>query len=235
MPVRASNRGSRASPLSTTTRTPSTVSDVSAMSVDSTTRRRPGADGASAEILLGDAQRTGERKHVDIVGDHLAELRFGPPDLADPRQEHEHVANLFLQRPHDGRHHRRFDPVLARSSRSAAPASRRWSGRHPVHVDVEHAALALDHRRAEEAGQALDVGCRRHRQQAEIGTDRRGDIEREGEAEIGREIALVDLVEDHETDARQLGVVLQASREHTFGEHFDAGVGTDVALVARVW
>ena len=48
MPVPASKRGARASPLSTTTRTPSTVSDVSAMSVASTTRRRPGGDGASA-------------------------------------------------------------------------------------------------------------------------------------------------------------------------------------------
>ncbi len=46
--MRASKRGSRARPLSTTTRTPSTVSEVSAMSVDSTTRRRPDRDGANA-------------------------------------------------------------------------------------------------------------------------------------------------------------------------------------------
>ena len=48
MPVPTSKRGARASPLSTTMLTPSTVSDVSAMSVASTTRRRPGGDGASA-------------------------------------------------------------------------------------------------------------------------------------------------------------------------------------------
>ena len=48
IPERGSNRGSRARPLSITMRTPSTVNDVSAMSVESTTRRRPGGDGASA-------------------------------------------------------------------------------------------------------------------------------------------------------------------------------------------
>ncbi len=47
-PVRASKRGSRARPASITIRTPSTVSDVSAMSVDNTTRRRPAGDGANA-------------------------------------------------------------------------------------------------------------------------------------------------------------------------------------------
>ena len=48
MPVRGSNRGTRARPASTTMRTPSTVSDDSAMSVLSTTRRRPAGDGRSA-------------------------------------------------------------------------------------------------------------------------------------------------------------------------------------------
>ena len=48
MPVPVSKRGARARPPSTTMRTPSTVSDVSAMSVASTTRRRPGGDGARA-------------------------------------------------------------------------------------------------------------------------------------------------------------------------------------------
>ncbi|CAB4818999.1 unannotated protein [freshwater metagenome] len=48
IPVRWSTLGTLACPLSTTTRTPSTVSDDSAMSVASTTRRRPAGDGASA-------------------------------------------------------------------------------------------------------------------------------------------------------------------------------------------
>ena len=54
MPVRTSKRGARASPLSTTTRTPSTVSDVSAMSVVRTTRRRPVGDGGERGVLLGE-------------------------------------------------------------------------------------------------------------------------------------------------------------------------------------
>ena len=47
-PLRASWRGRRTSPPSTTIRTPSTVRLDSAMSVASTTRRRPGGDGARA-------------------------------------------------------------------------------------------------------------------------------------------------------------------------------------------
>ena len=48
MPVRGSNRGARAIPESITTRTPSTVSELSAISVENTMRRRPGRLGASA-------------------------------------------------------------------------------------------------------------------------------------------------------------------------------------------
>ena len=47
-PLRASWRGRRTSPPSTTIRTPSTVRLDSAMSVASTTRRRPAGDGARA-------------------------------------------------------------------------------------------------------------------------------------------------------------------------------------------
>ena len=49
MPTPASKRGTRARPESTTAVTPSTVSEVSARSVDSTTLRRPAGAGATAE------------------------------------------------------------------------------------------------------------------------------------------------------------------------------------------
>jgi hypothetical protein len=62
IPVRTSNRGARARPLSTTTRTPSTVSDVSAMSVVNTTRRRPGRRSGAARVLLGERERARERE-----------------------------------------------------------------------------------------------------------------------------------------------------------------------------
>ncbi len=83
MPVRTSNRGARANPESTTTRTPSTVSDVSAMSVDRTTRRRPGGDGAKREILVGQRERAGQRVHVRVAADDLPQRRLSAGDLAD--------------------------------------------------------------------------------------------------------------------------------------------------------
>jgi hypothetical protein len=62
------------------------------MSVDSTTRRRPGRDGASAASCSASA---GQREHVDVGCDRLAQHRLRPADLADPREEHQHVAGLL--------------------------------------------------------------------------------------------------------------------------------------------
>ena len=50
---------------STTTRTPSMVSEVSAMEVASTTLRRPGRRGPHGAVLLGAVQRAVERRDVD--------------------------------------------------------------------------------------------------------------------------------------------------------------------------
>ena len=50
-----------------------------------------------------------------------------------------------------------------------------------------------------------EAGCLRrcrHRQQAQVRPHRGGDLEGEGEAEIGGEVALVDLVEDHRRHPR---------------------------------
>ena len=42
------------------------------------------------------------------------------------------------------------------------------------------------------------------------------------------------LVEDDQPVALQRGVVLQPAGEHSLGDHLDAGVGPDVAFVARL-
>ena len=39
-------------------------------------------------------------------------------------------------------------------------------------------------------------------------------------------------IEDHQARAGQFGIVLQAPSEHTFGDHFDAGVAPDASFVA---
>ncbi len=103
-----------------------------------------------------------------------------------------------------------------------------------MHVDVEHSALARDDGRIEERGEPFDVGGCRHRQESQVRPDGRGDVEGEREAEIGGEVAFVDLVEDDETDAGQLGIGLQPTGEHALGHHLDPGGSTDVAFVARL-
>ena len=193
-------------------------------------------------VLFGQGEGAGEREHVDIAGDNVAEHRLGPADLSDPRQEHEDVAALFAQRPLHGGDDVGLDAMAAArgplaATRPPPPHLGRRSGLrtgpgHPVHVDVEHAALARHDGGIEQRRQPLDVGCRRHRQQSEIRPDRRGDVEREREAEIGGQVALVDLVEDDQADAGELRVVLEATGEHALGEHLDPGRSTDVALVA---
>ncbi len=132
------------------------------------------------------------------------------------------------QRPADGARRRRV------SSAVVAPA------RQPAHVDRMSPPVGDDDRGArrpsvaEQPGELRRVGRRRHRQDAQVGTQRRGDVERQGEAEVGGEVALVDLVEDHRGDAGQLGIVLQPAGQHALGEHLDPRRRADPALVARL-
>ena len=87
---------------------------------------------------------------------------------------------------------------------------------------------------AQSAGEALGVGRRRHRQDAQIGTQQAAGVEGEGEAEIGRQVALVHLVEDHHRDAGKLRIGLEATGQHTLGDDLDPGVTPDPPLVARL-
>ena len=85
-----------------TTRTPSMVSEVSAMEVASTTLRRPGFAGLDGEILLAALERAVERREVDGgIGDALAQKRLDPADLALPRQEDQDGAGLGPQGARD--------------------------------------------------------------------------------------------------------------------------------------
>jgi hypothetical protein len=103
-----------------------------------------------------------------------------------------------------------------------------------VHLDVEHPALTGDHRCVEQRGEALHVGGGRHGQQTEVGTNRGGHVEGEGQAEVGREVSFVHLVEDHQAHAGELGIVLEAAGEDALGEHLDSG-GGPMRRSSRVW
>ena len=87
------------------------------------------------------------------------------------------------------------------------------------------AALAFDHRRiAQEFRDAGAVERRRHRRDAEILAQALSRVERERQAQIGIERALVKLVEQNGGDAGKLGVVDQRAGEHALGHHLDAGL-----------
>ncbi len=74
-----------------------------------------------------------------------------------------------------------------------------------ANVDGKGAALALDDRRADEqSGNPRAVERRRHHQQSQVGPQRTLHVERQRQAEIAVERALVELVEEHGRDARQV-------------------------------
>ena len=201
------------------------MSDVSAMSVARTTRRRPAGDGARARSCSSSAQRPGERAYVDRVADDADESVAAAHDLADAGEEHEDVAVVLGQRPDDGSFDGALEAVLALP-------------RQPADVHRVGPSGDLDDRRrigsdaGEEASEPRRVSGRRHRQDAQVGPQRRGHVEGQRQAEVGRQVALVNLVEDHGGDARQLRVALQAPSQHAFGEHLDACRRADTPLVA---
>jgi hypothetical protein len=96
------------------------------------------------------------------------------------------------------------------------------------------AALGPDHGGVpEKPGHARAVERRGHGEQAEVLAQARLGVERESEAEIRVEGALVEFVEDHARDPVQRRVREDHPREHALGDHLDpratgdAGLGPD--------
>ena len=95
-------------------------------------------------------------------------------------------------------------------------------------LDRKGAALAFDHRRvAEQLADPRAVERRRHDQEAQILAQALLRVERQREAEIGIERALVELVEQHRGDAVERGIVEDHAREHALGDDLDAGLRSD--------
>lgn len=136
---------------------------------------------------------------------HVAQPLGGPLDLRDAGQEGEDAPLLLAQRlPHRPR-----DAVLdPRLGRAAEMAQRQRKA----------AAFALHHRRiAHQPGKAGAVERRRHRHQPQVRPQRALRIERQGEAEIAVEAALMHFVEQHRGNARELGIGLDAIDEDPLG------------------
>ena len=171
-------------------RTPSMVSEVSAIEVASTTLRRPFGAGAIARSCTpaSSAPNSGTISMAGIVH-ALAEKILGAADFGGARQERQHRAGIGAQRHRDGIRHL----PLQRRIGLAAEIAR---------LDRKGAALARDHRRvAEQPGDPRAVERRRHHEDAQILAQAGLRVARQRQAEIGIERALVEFVEQHGGDA----------------------------------
>ena len=147
------------------------------------------------------------------LGVELRQASRHAVDLADAGQEDEHVAA-------DGR---------IGSARCTAAGTRRrpvrgGGGDHHTSTGWGEPSAVMTGT-AEEGRDSLGGERRRHRQQAEVGPDRPPDLEGEGEAEVGLEVALVDLVEQDGGGAGERRVGLQTAGEDALGHDLDAGGG----------
>ena len=83
------------------------------------------------------------------------------------------------------------------------------------------AAFGAQARGVKEARQPLAVERRGHHHDAQVGAKLCLHVERQGQAEVGGEMPLVELVEQDGRDAVQRRVVLDQPREDAFGDHLD--------------
>ncbi|PHJ84515.1 hypothetical protein VF04_36165, partial [Nostoc linckia z7] len=154
------------------------------------------------------------------VGRQTSQPLGRPLDLGDAGQQGEQAALLFAQRAADGGRHFVLDPRFGCAAEVAE-------------FERVAAALAFDHRRVIEQGRETSaVERRRHREQAEVRAERRLGVEREREAEITVEAALMDFVEQHGGHAGQLGIGLDAVDEDAFRENRHPRRGGALAVEA---
>lgn len=179
----------------------------------------PGGSRRHRTVLLGDGELAVERIDVDIRRDAPGEPFRDAADLPLAGKEHEDRAGLLRQRVE----HRARDLVFERHGRIA---------RHVARLDRKRPAFGADDRRVvEEPGDARPVDGGRHDADAEIVAEGAG-VEREGKAEIGVEVALVEFVEEDGGDAGKAGVVLDHPREHALGDHLDPRPCRDLRVEA---
>ena len=179
-----------------------------------------GGGGSQCRVLLLHGEAPGEGPDIDVGSDRLAETSDHPRDLGDTGEEDKGVPGFVGECLQRGGHDGILDP-------------RRTRHRHPTLFDRMGTSLTRDHRRAvEEAAESVGVSGGGHGDDLDVGTDGGRHLESEREAEVGREIPLVDLVEDDHGHPRQLGVVLQSPGQDSLGDHLDPRVAADDAVVA---
>ena len=94
------------------------------------------------------------------------------------------------------------------------------------------ATFAGQPRRVQERGQALPVQGRRHHHDAQVLAQPGLHVQRQRQAQVGGQVALVELVEQQGADALQLRVVLDHPGQDAFGDHLDPGARRHPVLEA---
>jgi hypothetical protein len=134
-------------------------------------------------VLLGGVQLAMQGEDVRI---EAAQALGGAADLAPAGQEGQHVAGLARHHVADGAGHR-----LGQVARLQHVALR------VLQADGVGAAQALDQRRVHQRGEGAAVQRGGHGQQPQLRPQPALEVEAQREAEIGVEVALMRLVEDH--------------------------------------
>ena len=167
--------------------------------------------GFDGPVLLLGREIAEEGVEVHVVRHIVLQARLRAADLARAGEEDEHIAVRFAQGRLHLRRHGGLDAVL--------------DGLVPVvHVDRVAAALTFDERRVQQFGDGTGVERGAHHEDAQGGPQHLAGLKGEGEAEVGLQVALVKLVEQHGPDALQGGIVLQHAREDAFRDDCNPGL-----------
>ena len=194
-----------------TTRTPSMVSEVSAIEVASTTLRRPAGAGDMARSCsrASSAPKSATISTFGSATRSLSSVSVRRISAAPGRNTSAEPVSARKRALH-GVRHLAFDA----RARIAAEIAR---------LDRKGAALAFDHRRvAKQRRHAGAVERRRHHQDFQILAQALLRLARQCQPEIRIKRALVEFVEQHGGDAFERWIVEHQPREHALGDHFDA-------------
>jgi hypothetical protein len=144
------------------------------------------------------------------------------PDLGGAGQEDEHVAVVPVERA----------AWRGRTAGSMKAVDGRAAGRS---VSTGCAASLRCGRRARPSSSARTAPVERggHDEDAQVRAQQRLRLEREGEAEVGVDAALVELVEDDDAGVVERRVVLQHPREHALRDDLDARARSDARIEAH--
>ena len=165
-------------------------------------------------LLLGQATVQGQHRRARGRGGG-GERFLRPPDLPLARQEAEDVAGRLAQGLRDRAAHGHLTEVLR--------------------LDRVHAPLRAHHRGAVEMrGHLVRVERRGHHEQPQVVAERAAHFEREREADVARERALVEFVEDDKPRVGELGIGEEALREESLRHDLEARRGGDPALEAHL-